>query len=156
MGRVTGSAIDALPQGLDDNLGWLLGQACQAHGSVLEDAVSEVPHGLRGFQALCGAVRGSARNQAQLGKQLGIDRTVMVYLVDDLVSAGLVERTVDPGDRRNKLVLGTEAGRKLLDKTKEAILAAEAEVLAPLTEKDQDRFREMLRAVVAHNLRSAT
>nr|WP_143267715.1 MarR family transcriptional regulator [Amycolatopsis alba] len=149
---MTGSAIDALPQGLDDNLGWLLGQACRAHGAVLERAVSDLPHGLRGFQALCGAVYGSARNQAQLGRQLDIDRTVMVYLVDDLVAAGLVERVVDPDDRRNKLIRGTEAGRKLLDKTKAAILAAEAEVLAPLAPKEQDRFREMLRAVVAHNL----
>ncbi|RSM79862.1 MarR family transcriptional regulator [Amycolatopsis sp. WAC 01375] len=152
MGRVTGSEIGALPQGLDDNLGWLLGQVCRAHGSVLERAVSDIPHGLRGFQALCGAVHGSARNQAQLGRQLDIDRTVMVYLVDDLVAAGLVERAVDPDDRRNKLIQGTEAGRKLLETTKAAIMEAEAEVLAPLPGKDQDRFREMLRAVVAHNL----
>ncbi|EMD24752.1 MarR family winged helix-turn-helix transcriptional regulator [Amycolatopsis azurea] len=149
---MTDSAIGALPQGLEDNLGWLLGQVSRAHGAVLASAVSELPHGLRGFQALCGAVHGSARNQAQLGRQLDIDRTVMVYLVDDLVAAGLVERVVDPGDRRNKLILGTEAGRKLLEKTKAAILAAEAEVLAPLAHQDQDRFREMLRAVVAHNL----
>ncbi|MEV7548567.1 MarR family transcriptional regulator [Amycolatopsis sp. NPDC089917] len=152
MDEVTDSAIGVLPQGLEDNLGWLLGQVCRAHGFALERAVSDIPHGLRGFQALCGAVHGSARNQAQLGRQLDIDRTVMVYLVDDLVTAGLVERTVDPDDRRNKLVQGTAAGRELLETTKDAILAAEAEVLAPLARKDQDRFREMLRAVVAHNL----
>lgn len=92
---MTDSMIGALPVGLDDNLGWLLAQACRAHGSVLERAVSGIPHGLRGFQALCGAVHESARNQAQLGRQLDIDRTVMVYLIDDLVAAGLVERTVD-------------------------------------------------------------
>ncbi|WP_229907538.1 MarR family winged helix-turn-helix transcriptional regulator [Amycolatopsis oliviviridis] len=149
---MTDSAIGALPQGLDENLGWLLGQVCRAHGAALASAVSGIPHGLRGFQALCGAVHGSARNQAQLGRQLDVDRTVMVYLVDDLVAAGLVERVVDPDDRRNKLIQGTEAGRKLLDTTKAAILAAEAEVLAPLEHKDQDRFRDMLRAVVAYNL----
>ncbi|MFC9253409.1 MarR family winged helix-turn-helix transcriptional regulator [Amycolatopsis thailandensis] len=140
-----------LPQGLDDNLGWLLAQVCRAHGTALANAVSGIPHGMRGYQALCGAVYGSARNQAQLGRQLDVDRTVMVYLVDDLVAAGLVERVVDPDDRRNKLIQGTEAGRKLLETTKAAILSAEAEVLAPLAHKDQDRFRQMLRAVVAYN-----
>ncbi|MEV6905816.1 MarR family transcriptional regulator [Amycolatopsis sp. NPDC051071] len=152
MGGVTGSTVGALPVGLDDNLGWLLAQVCRAHGSVLERAVAGIPHGLRGFQALCGAVHESARNQAQLGRQLDIDRTVMVYLVDDLVAAGLVERTMDPADRRNKLIRGTEAGRARLEETRAAILAAEATVLAPLDPEDQERFREMLRTVVAYNL----
>ncbi|UUV32685.1 MarR family transcriptional regulator [Amycolatopsis roodepoortensis] len=152
---MTGSTTGALPMGLEDNLGWLLAQVCRAHGSVLERAVSGIPHGLRGFQALCGAVHESARNQAQLGRQLDIDRTVMVYLIDDLVAAGLVEREVDPADRRNKLIRGTEAGRVRLEETRAAIQAAEAAVLAPLASAEQERFREMLRTVVAHNLMAA-
>ncbi len=146
------AAPGALPVGLEDNLGWLLAQVCRAHGSVLERALAGIPHGLRGFQALCGAVHGSARNQAELGRQLDIDRTVMVYLIDDLVAAGLVERAVDPADRRNKLIRGTDAGRVRLEETRAAIVAAEAAVLAPLEGEGQARFREMLRTVVAHHL----
>jgi DNA-binding MarR family transcriptional regulator len=146
----------ALPVGLEDNLGWLLAQVCRAHGSVLERALADIPHGLRGFQALCGAAHGSARNQAELGRQLDIDRTVMVYLIDDLVAAGLAERAVDPADRRNKLIRGTDAGLVCLEETRAAIVAAEAAVLGPLDGADQERFREMLRTVVAHHLTADT
>jgi DNA-binding MarR family transcriptional regulator len=76
----------------------------------------------------------------------------MVYLVDDLVSAGLVERVADPTDRRNKLIRGTEAGLLRLKQTRAAIIAAEKAVLEPLADKDQDLFREMLRTIVAHHL----
>ncbi|MGK3203361.1 MarR family winged helix-turn-helix transcriptional regulator [Amycolatopsis sp. MEPSY49] len=152
---VAAPAAGRLPVGLEDNLGWLLAQTCRAHGSVLERALAEIPHGLRGFQALCGAVHGSARNQAELGRQLDIDRTVMVYLIDDLVAAGLVERAIDPADRRNKLIRGTPAGLVRLEETRAAIIAAEAAVLGPLDEGEQGKFREMLRRVVAHHLAAA-
>ncbi|MFK0044612.1 MarR family transcriptional regulator [Streptomyces sp. NPDC090741] len=36
---------------------------------------------------------------------LGIDRTVMTYLIDDLVTAGLVERRLNPADRRQRKIV---------------------------------------------------
>jgi DNA-binding MarR family transcriptional regulator len=76
----------------------------------------------------------------------------MVYLVDDLVKAGLVERITDPADRRSKLVRATPAGVKRLEETKAAIASAEAAFLGPLSPDDQARFRAMLRAIAAHHL----
>jgi DNA-binding MarR family transcriptional regulator len=143
-------AHDALPAGFGDDLGWLITQCFRAHVDALDRAVAGVPQGLRGLQALRGAVNCSARNQAELARQLGLDRTVMVYLVDDLVKAGLVERITDPSDRRSKLVRGTEAGRRLLDEVTAAIAAADSVVLRPLPPDDQTRFREMLRTIAAH------
>jgi MarR family transcriptional regulator, transcriptional regulator for hemolysin len=52
-------------------------------------------------------------SQAALAARLGIDRTVMTYLLDDLVTAGLVERRQDPGDRRTRSVAATEHGRAI-------------------------------------------
>ena len=48
---------------------------------------------------LAAAVQDVAGNQGTLGQQLGIDRTVLTYLIDDLESLGLVERRPDPADR---------------------------------------------------------
>ena len=143
-----------LPAGLQENLGWLLAQCFRAHLAALDDALAELPHAHRGFQALSGAAHCSARNQAELAKQLGVDRTVMVYLIDDLTKAGLVERIPDPADRRSKLIRATEAGLARLMATQAAIDAAELELLRPLSPPDQVRLRGMLRAIAAHHIAS--
>jgi MarR family transcriptional regulator for hemolysin len=149
---VTQTASGALPVGLEDDLGWLIAQCFRAHVDAVEHAVAGLPHGVRGFQALSGAVNCSAHNQAELARQLGIDRTVMVYLVDDLVKAGLVERITDPADRRSKLVRATPAGAKRLTEVKDAIAAADSVLLSPLSPEDQQSLREMLRMIAAHHL----
>jgi MarR family transcriptional regulator for hemolysin len=144
--------LAALPTGFEDNLGWLLAQCFRAHLTVVDEAVADLPHGFRGYQALSGAAHGSARNQAELAKQLNVDRTVMVYLVDDLAKAGLVERISDPCDRRSRLICATEAGQALLETTDAAIRAAESALLAVLSPDDQARLRTMLREIAAHGI----
>jgi DNA-binding MarR family transcriptional regulator len=151
-GFVTQTASGAIPVGFEDDLGWLIAQCFRAHIDAVEHAVAGLPHGVRGFQALSGAANCSAHNQAELARQLGIDRTVMVYLVDDLVKAGLVERITDPADRRSKLVRATPAGAQRLTDVKAAIAAADSVLLNPLAPEDQRKLREMLRVIAAHHL----
>jgi DNA-binding MarR family transcriptional regulator len=47
----------------------------------------------------------------RLAENLATDAPYTTLLVDDLERRGLVERTVNPGDRRSKLVITTAAGR---------------------------------------------
>lgn len=138
-----------LPPGFDDNFGWLLAQCFRAHLSAIDRATSGLPHGPRGYQVLAGAVHRSSRSQAELAKQLGVDRTVMVYLVDDLEKAGLVERLPDPNDRRSRLVRATTAGATRLDEVEAGVRAAEANLLSSLSAEEQDHLHAMLRQVVA-------
>ena len=144
-----------LPAGLEDSLGWLLAQCFRAYSSAMGQAVAEIPHGHRGFEALSGAANNSARNQAELARQLGVDRTVMVYLVDDLAKAGLVERIADPADRRSRLIRATDAGVRQLAATQRAIQDAEAAVLAPLAPDQQAQLRAMLQALASHYIAGA-
>lgn len=141
-----------IPAGFEDDFGWLLAQCFRAHLNAMDRAVAGFPHGHRGFQALLGAANRSAKNQAELAKQLGVDRTVMVYLVDDLERAGLVERLPDPNDRRSRLIRATADGLDRLVATRTAISAAESELLAALSADDQKSLREMLREVARHQL----
>jgi len=152
---MTQLAPGALPAGFEDNFGWLLAQCFRAHMAAMDRAVADLPHGHRGFQALSGAAHCSARNQAQLAKQIGLDRTVMVYLVDDLEKAGLVERIPDPTDRRSRLIRATAAGVDRLKATEAAISVAESELLGALTAEDQGRLRTMLREIAAHHIAAA-
>jgi MarR family transcriptional regulator, transcriptional regulator for hemolysin len=141
----------SLPAGFGDNLGWLLAQCFRAHVIAMDRAIADLPHGHRGYQALSGAANCSAHNQAALAKQLGLDRTVMVYLVDDLEKAGLVERLPDPNDRRSRLIRATAAGRTRLAAAQAAISAAEAELLEVLDQDQQKSLRTMLRDLAAHH-----
>ena len=139
----------ALPAGLEGSLSWLLAESFRVHLAATREALADFPHGPRGFEALCGAANASARNQAELAKQLGVDRTVMVYLVDDLEAAGLVERVPDPNDRRSKLIRATEAGAIRLCELRRATEAAEAELLADLSPAETEMLRSLLSKVAA-------
>jgi MarR family transcriptional regulator for hemolysin len=140
----------SIPRCFEDDLGWLLAQCFRAYVLAMDRAVGDFPHGHRGFHALSGAANHSAHNQAALAKQLGVDRTVMVYLVDDLEKAGLVERLPDPNDRRSRLIRATDSGRTRLGEVREAISAAEAGLLAALGEDEQKSLRVLLRRLAAH------
>jgi MarR family transcriptional regulator, transcriptional regulator for hemolysin len=138
-----------LPPGFEDNFGWLLAQCFRAHLSAIDRATAGLPHGPRGYQVLAGAVNRSSRTQAELAKQLGVDRTVMVYLVDDLERAGLVERLPDPNDRRSRVIRATAVGAARLAEVEAAVRAAEAHLLSSLSEEDQAQLYTMLRQIVA-------
>jgi MarR family transcriptional regulator, transcriptional regulator for hemolysin len=155
LGYVTSTEPVLLPPGLEDSLGWLLAQCFRAYGEAMERALAGIPHGHRGFQALSGAAHCSARNQAELARQLGVDRTVMVYLVDDLAKAGLVERIADPADRRSRLIRATPAGGAQLVSSQRAIEEAEATVLAPLSPAEQSQLRCMLQSLASHHIAHA-
>jgi MarR family transcriptional regulator, transcriptional regulator for hemolysin len=143
------AANGGLPPGFDDNFGWLLAQCFRAHLAAIDRVTAALPHGPRGYQALSGAVNCTARSQAELAKQLGVDRTVMVYLVDDLERAGLVERLPDPNDRRSRLIRATADGAARLKEVEAGVGAAEAALLAPLSPAEQQLLHTMLRQVVS-------
>jgi MarR family transcriptional regulator, transcriptional regulator for hemolysin len=143
----------APPEGFEQSLAWLLSESFRAHLGVMRAAVGDLPHGPRGFEALCGAAEPTPRNQAELAKHLGLDRTVMVYLVDDLEAAGLVERVADPNDRRSKLILATPAGTARLCELRKVTAEAEADLLAGFSPAETELLRSLLQRIAARGSR---
>ena len=112
---------------------------------------AEVPGGSRGYQVLAAAARDEHGSQLALAQHLGVDRTVMTYLLDSLVEAGLVERRPDPADRRARRIVATARGRVLLDGLGERLREAEDQVLAGLDGADDRRaFRTLLQRLALH------
>lgn len=112
------------------------------------DALEQMPGGPRGFQVLSVAAEGTCGNQATIAEALGLDRTVVTYLVDDLESAGLVERRPDPADRRARQVVLTARGESVHTATSARLGAIERHVLGALTEPEIEVFRSLLARVV--------
>lgn len=129
------------------DLGQALGAVLRRYLGAAHDAVAELPGGPRGFQVLSLAGQGACSNQATLAANLGIDRTVMTYLVDDLERAGLVERRPDPADRRARQVVLRPEGEKVLRATADRIQEVESSVLAGLSADEADVFRSLLARV---------
>ncbi len=142
-----GSACDGI---LCDDLGWALGVVFRGYVKAAGAAFAGLPGGPRGYQVLAAATRGDPASQLALAQHLGVDRTVMTYLLDDLEQAGLIERRPDPADRRARRIVATPAGRELLGDLDRRLQAAEQQVLAGL-EKESDRgtFRALLRQLAS-------
>jgi DNA-binding MarR family transcriptional regulator len=79
--------------------------------------------------------------QQELGSALGIDRSTMVSLVDQLEAAQLARRRPSATDRRAREVAITTKGRRRLQKARRLISQVEDEILAGLT---ADERRELL------------
>lgn len=73
----------------------------------------------------------------------------MTNRVDRLATRGFVERLPDPHDRRGVLVRLTAEGKTAVDGAFEALLAAEAELLADLPDRDRTRLAGLLRTLLA-------
>jgi MarR family transcriptional regulator, transcriptional regulator for hemolysin len=118
------------------DLGWHLGMVLRGYQSRFEAAVEEMPGGIRGYQILSAVVHRDPANQQALGAHLGIDRTVLTYLLDGLEQDGVVERVPAPSDRRARKVLATDHGRDLLAQYEKRVAAAESTLLAGLTPEE--------------------
>src|SRR3984957_18765668 len=139
----TRSCDDALA----DDLGWGLGTVFRAYVAAAHEAVADLPGGPRGYQVLSAAAQGAVGSQLALAQHLGIDRTVMTYLLDDLEAAGLIERHPDPADRRARRIVATQEGTDLLVTLDARLRDAEAHLLDPLGEEAQQLFRAQLRSL---------
>jgi len=132
------------PTNVESDLGWVLGTVTRSYLRIAEQAVADLPGGPRGYHVLSAAARGDAGTQLALAQRLGVDRTVMTYLLDDLEKAGLVERKPDPADRRARRVVLTEAGNARLCDLERRLRRVEEHVLAPLDPAERETLRALL------------
>jgi DNA-binding MarR family transcriptional regulator len=85
----------------------------------------------------------------ELAKQLACDNSNVTWITDRLEERGLVERRPAPHDRRVKLLVVTEKGRRLREEI-EARLAEPPPPIASLSREDQRTLRDILRRAANH------
>ena len=83
--------------------------------------------------------------QQELGSALGVDRSTMVSLIDQLESAGLATRRPSAKDRRAREIGITTKGRRLLERARGLISGVEDQVLAGLTADERRELLALLR-----------
>jgi len=93
------------------------------------------------------ALRDEPVGQQALGEAAGHDPVKLVGILNDLETAGLVERRRDCLDRRRHIVAITCAGRARLEAVERASAAAEERLLAGLSPAQRAQLAELLRIV---------
>ncbi|WP_030346703.1 MarR family winged helix-turn-helix transcriptional regulator [Streptomyces sp. NRRL S-1022] len=133
-------AIRSLPS-------WLLGRAA-ARGRVLV-AEALAAEGLKMWHhVVLSAVRDLAPvAQVDLGRSVSLDPKDVVGILNDLQSAGLVDRAPDPRDRRKNAVSLTDDGARLLVRCEQAARRANDELLAPLSAAEREQFMDLLQRI---------
>ena len=113
------------------------------------NAAALAPFGITGRElAVLLAIDSQAPlSQQEAARRLGVDRTTMVALIDELEGKQLVQRRQDPADRRKNVVALTPAGRATLADAGKASDEAERRLLAPLTGDQAAQVREALRMI---------
>jgi DNA-binding MarR family transcriptional regulator len=130
--------------GVETDLGWALGAIMRSYLRSVREAMADVPGGVRGYLVLAAAGHGEPKSQLALAHHLGVDRTAMTYLLDDLESAGLVERRPDPADRRARRVMLTASGQARREEWKTVLLQVEDDLLDPLHDDERTVLRGLL------------
>ncbi|MET8199875.1 MarR family winged helix-turn-helix transcriptional regulator [Micromonospora taraxaci] len=122
--------------------GWSLGVVLRRWHEYVEEMLNDLPHGSRGYHILAVVVHEDVPTQGALATRLAIDRSVLTYVIDDLENAGLIQRKLDPQDRRARRVVATDRGRAALAEAERRVAHAEDHVLGGLPEDQRDTFRD--------------
>jgi DNA-binding MarR family transcriptional regulator len=122
-----------------------------AYVAALDQAREELPADAqpRLFGILALLATSGPRSQQQLGELLGVNRSIMVKIVDNMESAGLLERRRNPADRRSYALEPTQAGLAKLAALRPAVMKAEAGFTAPLKRGGRARLNALLRQLLA-------
>jgi DNA-binding MarR family transcriptional regulator len=86
-------------------------------------------------------------SQQEVAGRLGVDRTTMVALIDELEDQGLVQRRRDPDDRRKNVVALTEVGAATLRQATQVSDGAERRFLGSLSDEQTAQLKVVLRAI---------
>ena len=90
-------------------------------------------------------------DQISLAAWVGVDRTNIGLIVDGLEKRGFVERTVNPNDRRARLMRVTPAGKAAFAGQTRQTAVAREKILGPLSAAERETFYDLLERIIAAN-----
>lgn len=135
------------PARVRDRPTWLISRAYARSHRILNEAFASSDTGLRSYhyRLLAALDDAGPSSQADLARGTSVDRSDVVGVLGDLEEAGLVERTVDPTNRRRNIVTLTRAGKNQLKALDRVVDQAQERVLEPLSPAEQARLLKLLR-----------
>ena len=125
-------------------IGFLLQRAHRRLRAALNDALRPLDLNVGHLGVMGLLYSGEALTQQQLIDILGIDKSSMVHLIDELERQGLAERRSVPRDRRAYAIHLTAAGYERLNVVGRLARDVQERFLAPLTAREQAQLIGLL------------
>lgn len=132
------------PAALPRSTVFLVVRAAQRASELLEHALTPLGLRVRHYRVLMALTEAGPRSQQALSASLGIDRTTMVAIVDELERQGLAERHPDTTDRRSHRVQLTARGRTTLVRATGAVARADEALLAGVDAVERPKLHAAL------------
>jgi DNA-binding MarR family transcriptional regulator len=141
-----------LPEGttpaLADRIGYLLALSEKQGLTTVTAAMAEIDLRVAGMGVLAVLEDEGPQSQGTLANSLRINRSVMVQVVDELESTGLVERRRNPADRRAYALELTDAGRERMAQARELLSGVHDKVFGALSDAERSELHAMLLRVL--------
>lgn len=138
----------ALPPSMRDRVPFLLFRASAKSIALANQMLAELALNARQVGILTLVTEWEPMTQKDLGDVLGIDRTTMVALLDDLEEKGYAARQRHPHDRRAFLVHPTEAGRRAKVAAVRILDEQQRQFLAPLGVAEREQLAVLLKRLL--------
>lgn len=141
-----------MPDRIDpDSLGFLISDVARLMRANFDRLIAEAGIGLTPGEArtLSHAARAGTVRQSVLAERMGVEAMTVCGYIDRLEARGLVRRTVDPADRRAKLVDVTEAADAVLLQLAPIGTESRKIASAAMSAQEWDSLRALLKRVRA-------
>lgn len=137
---------------LNANAYWLLARAARGLREAEDRRLAKIGMSVRGHLVLDCVDEDNPRSQLAIAHTIGLDKTTLVPILDDLEQRGLIVRQADPNDRRAHTVRLTDAGRTMLARTTELLREIQEQELTDLIPAERDELMRLLRHLVQGRL----
>jgi DNA-binding MarR family transcriptional regulator len=131
-------------------VGQLLFVAQQAAQALAIERLEPLGLSPRAWGVLSTLAESRPLTQIELATTMSIDRTAMVYLIDELEDRVLVERVRSPQDRRAFLIHLTAAGQDTQRRAAVALTGAADTLLTPLDPAERRHLVDLLAKIAGH------
>ncbi|HEY4375412.1 MAG TPA: MarR family transcriptional regulator [Burkholderiales bacterium] len=129
------------------NFGFLLKDLSERYVRRFEERALAISLTLSQCKTLVYLEKNQSLSQARLAELVNVQPMTMVRILDHMEADGLLERRLDPEDRRARCLYLTAAAKPVLSKIWRLAEQTRAEIFAGISAKDIDTFMNVLERV---------
>lgn len=134
---------------MGERISFLLYRNAITASALADEILRELGLTARAIGILTMVIEGEPMTQRALGASIGVDKSTMVVLLDELEGKGLVRRSRHPQDRRAFLIEPTGAGIAAQKRALQLLHRCEERYLKVLSRSERDQLRKMLARLYA-------